>query len=442
MNQGKILKIAVVVIVVLLIAIIVGKKTGVIGSPSAIRVTAETVAERTIVEIVTANGKVQPVTEVKISPDVSGEIVQILVQEGAFVKRGELLIRINPEMYISSLDRIEATLNTSRANLASTRVRKAQAEAQFINAQAAFKRSSQLFEQEAISESEFDTARSQFLVAQAEVEAGNQGIIAAEFQVKSAEAALREARESLTKTNIFAPMDGTISRLNVEQGERVVGTSQFTGTEILRIANLNEMEVLVEVNENDIIRVNSGDTAMIQIDAFPAERFTGIVTAISNSALTTAINVDQVTNFEVRIRIMPESYQHLLRPETPHLSPFRPGMSASADIQTKTAYNVLSVPIQAVTTRAEKEEKERQPDSQSQRAPARIQEFVFVLDEATGKVILAPVVSGVQDNYYIEIASGLEKDQKVVSGPFRAVSRELEDGKPVTVVDRNALYAD
>jgi HlyD family secretion protein len=433
MKQNKILKIAGIVIVLLLVVVVVGRRAGWIGKTTGVRVTVEATEIRTITETVTASGKVQPVIEVKISPDVSGEVVELIIEEGDFVNRGDLLVQINPDIYKSALDRVEASLNTSRANLANTRARKAQAEAQFINAKAAFERSKSLYEQEAISESEFDTARSQFLVAQAEVEAGSQSIVAAEFQVKSAEATLREARENLTKTNIFAPMDGTVSLLAIELGERVVGTSQFTGTEIMRIANLNEMEVLVEVNENDIIRVNEGDTALIEIDAYLNQKFKGVVTSISNSALTAAVSVDQVTNFQVKIRVLTDSYKHLLREDQPHLSPFRPGMSASVDIQTNTAYNVMSVPIQAVTTRTE-DEKTNQADStvqqtvDAQALNEQIQEYVFVYYEEDGTVKLTPVISGVQDSNFIEIVSGLNDDDKVVTGPFRAISRELKDG--------------
>lgn len=450
MKQNKILKIAGIVIVLLIIIIVVGRQAGWIGQKEGMRVTVEKADKRTIIETVTASGKVQPVTEVKISPDVSGEIVELMVEEGELVSRGDLLVQINPDIYKSALDRVEASLNTSRANLASTRARKAQAEAQFINAQAAFERNQRLYEQEAISQSEYDAARSQFLVAQAEVEAGTQSVVAAEFQLKGAEATLREARENLTKTNIFAPMDGTISRLDVELGERVVGTSQFSGTEIMRIANLNEMEVLVEVNENDIIRVNEGDTALIEIDAYLNEIFKGVVTSISNSSLTANLSVDQVTNFEVKIRMLASSYQHLLRQDQPHLSPFRPGMSASADIQTKTAYDVLSVPIQAVTTRNEEDKNNaadttntdagQNPDNQL--ANRQIQEYVFVYNEPDGKVVLTAVTSGVQDSNYIEIISGLEEDDKVVTGPFRAISRELKDGDDVVPVSRNELFGD
>lgn len=452
MKQSKILKILGVIVGLLLLFIIIGRSAGWIGSEQGVRVTVEAAEKRTIVETVTASGKVQPVTEVKISPDVSGEIVEITVKEGDFVQRGDLLVRINPEIYVSSLERVEASLNTSRANLANARARKAQAEAQFINAKAAFDRSNSLFDQDAISESEFDAARSQFLVAQAEVEAGTQSVVASEFQVKSAEATLREARENLTKTNIFAPMDGTISRLDAELGERVVGTSQFAGTEILRIANLNEMEVQVEVNENDIIRVNEGDTAYIEIDAYLNQQFRGVVTSIANSALSQVASVDQVTNFEVKIQILSESYGHLLREDQPHLSPFRPGMSASADIRTKTSFDVVSIPIQSVTTRtdmkSEDEENEDQENQEKQEyetspkpAETKVQEYVFLYTEE-GTVKITAVESGVQDSNYIEILSGIAEGDKVVTGPFRAVSRTLNDGDEVVVVERNELFGD
>lgn len=453
MKRNKILRLTLIILAVLIIFVIVGRNAGWIGEEPATKVTVEAAEKRSIVEIVTASGKVQPVTEAKIAPDVSGEIVQILVKEGDFVQRGDLLVRINPDIYESALDRVEASLNTSRANLANARARKSQAEAQFINAKASFERNQRLFDQDAISESEFDSARAGFLVAQAEVEAAQQSVVAAEFQVKSAEAALREARENLSKTSIFSPMDGTISRLDAELGERVVGTSQFAGTEILRIANLNEMELMVEVNENDIIRVNEGDTAMIEVDAWLNEEFAGIVTSIANSALAQGLSVDQVTNFEVRIRILPESYQHLLRQDQPHLSPFRPGMSASADIRTQTVFDVVSIPIQAVTTREglqnreeESNEEEDDPDSEEitdsngDKETSRIQEYVFVYSD--GEVKLTPVVSGIQDSNYIEITSGLEEGDKVVTGPFRAVSRALNDGDIVVTVDRSELFSD
>ncbi|MFW5757049.1 MAG: efflux RND transporter periplasmic adaptor subunit [Bacteroidota bacterium] len=447
MKRKKTTRYALIAVGVLIIIVIVARQAGWIEKKNAIKVTVEKVERRNIIEIVNSSGKIQPVTEVKISPDVSGEIIEILMEEGDFVEKGDLLVRINPDIYESALDRVEASLNTSRANLANSKARKAQAEAQFINAEASFKRNEKLFEQDAISQSEFDAARSQFLVAKSEVEAAGQSVVGATFQVKSAEASLKEAQENLTKTNIFAPMNGTISRLDAEPGERVVGTSQFAGTEIFRIANLNQMEVVVDVNENDIIRVNEGDTAYIEIDAWRNEIFKGLVTSIANSALNEEMAVDQVTNFEVKIRILQSSYQHLLDPEKPHLSPFRPGMSASANIRTQARNNVLSVPIQSVTTRDADPQNDtiQTQNGQNDRTNVNnenLQEFVFVYNESDQTVTLKNVESGIQDTNYIEIEDGLSTDDKIVTGPFRAVSRTLNDGDLVEVVERNKLFTE
>jgi HlyD family secretion protein len=449
MKTKKILKYALIGLGVMILALIVGRKAGWIDTSEVIQVSAEEVQRRDITEIVTASGRIRPVTEVKISPDVSGEIILLPVVEGDPVERGQMLARINPDLYESALDRVNAALNTSRANLANARARASQSEAQFINATSSYKRSKLLFDQDAISESEYDAARAQYLVAQAEVEAGRQSVIAAEFQVKSAEAAVKEARESLSKTNIFSPMAGTISRLAVELGERVVGTSQFAGTEIMRIANLNQMEVVVNVNENDIIRVNEGDTAIIQVDAFFTDRFTGVVTSIANSAKVEGLSVDQVTNFEVRIGILPDSYAHLQPENKKHLSPFRPGMSASVDIRTKQVLAALSVPIQAVTTRdiesADKkdtkknnENNESVKEGQNIMKETRPQEYVFLFKD--GKSVRQAVTSGIQDSQYIEITEGLEEGQEVITGPYRLVSRTLKDGDTVEKVKRQDLF--
>ena len=442
MNKG--VKIALIVLVGLIVLVIIGRRIGIVGGEEGLRVSVEEVERRDIVEIVTANGRVRPVTEVKMAPDVSGEIIELFVKEGDFVERGQLLARINPDIYESALDRMEAALNTSRANLANARARALQAEAQFINASANYQRNKQLFEQNAISEADYDTARSQFLVAQADVEASNQSVIASEFQVKSAEAGVTEARDNLTKTNLFAPMNGTVSRLDAEIGERVVGTSQFAGTEIIRIANLNEMEVKVNVNENDIVRVNEGDTATIQVDAFFTEEFRGVVTSIANSAAEEMMGADQVTNFEVRIRILQPSYAHLLREDRPHLSPFRPGMSATVDIQTHSAFGVITVPIQAVTTREDiaartpATEGEGEEEGETAARSSRPREVVFVFDNGVARQV--NVRSGVQDNQYIEIREGLEEGQEVITGPFRLVSRELRDGLEVVKTQRQDLF--
>lgn len=436
MKKNKLLIIVLTLLGVLIIALVIARQAGWIGSPEGERVTVEQAAYRNILEIVTASGRVQPIIEVKISPDVSGEIIELPVREGAFVRRGELLARINPDLYESAVERMVAALNTSRANLANSRARASQADAQFINARAVFARNQRLFEQQAISEAEYDAARAQFLVAQAEVEAARQSVIAAEFQVKSAQAAVTEARESLAKTSIFAPMDGTISRLDAELGERVVGTSQFAGTEIMRIANLTSMEVLVQVNERDVVRVEHGDSAIIEIDAFRDQHFKGVVTSISNSAMVTGQAVDQVTNFEVKIQIDPASYSTLVNPETPHLSPFRPGMSASVEIQTRRVDNAITVPIQAVTTRTPEESRS---DTIAIPGPlGNIQEYVFVYQQGVAR--LQKVQSGLQDNHYIEIKVGLDTSMTVITGPFRLVSQDLNDGDPVIKSTRTAVF--
>ncbi len=437
--KNKALKIALIVLAVFIVFIIIGRQAGWIGHEEGQRVTVEPAEKRDIVEIVTANGRIRPVTEVKMAPDVSGEIIELHVEEGDYVERGQLLARINPDIYESALDRMEAALNTARANLANARARTLQAEAQFINARANYQRNKRLFEEHAISESEYDGVRAQYLVAEADVEGSKQSVIASEYQVKSAEAGLTEARDNLSKTNLFAPMDGTVSRLDAEIGERVVGTSQFAGTEIIRIANLNVMEVKVDVNENDIVRVNEGDTAFIQVDAFFAESFRGMVTSIANSAAQEMLGTDQVTNFEVRIRIFPDSYEHLLREDRPHLSPFRPGMSATVDIQTQMAYDVITVPIQTVTTREETVRRSNDEEDAPERTPwSRPKEYVFIFDD--GVASLAEVRTGIQDNQYIEIREGLEEGQEVITGPYRLVSRELRDGDEVVRVDRQELF--
>jgi HlyD family secretion protein len=442
MKSKKLFKIALIALALIIVFLLIARKAGWIGAMEGARVTVEEASLRNIVEVVTASGKIQPVTEVKISPDVSGEIIELPILEGDYVERGQLLARINPDMYVSARDRMEAALNTSRANLATSRARSAQAEAQFINAEASYLRSRKLFQEQAISASEYDAARANYLVSQAEVEAAKQSVVSAEYQVKSAEAGLKEARESLQKTSLFSPMDGTISRLDAEIGERVVGTSQFAGTEIMRIANLNQMEVLVEVNENDIVRVNEGDTARIEVDAYFTERFTGVVTSIANSAKVQGQSVDQVTNFEVRIRILPSSYTHLQREDRPYSSPFRPGMSATVDILTRRVSQVVTVPIQAVTTREPDSKPGQEEGEEEEETRDRLmslpKEYVFVYEEE--KAILREVTTGIQDTYYIEILTGLEEGEKIITGPYRLVSRQLKDGDAVTRSKKEEIF--
>jgi HlyD family secretion protein len=452
MKNKKVLKYSLIALGALIVLIIIAKKSGWIGKSETIKVSTELVTKRNIVEIVSANGKIQPEVEVKISPDVSGEIVELKVKEGDQVKKGDLLAKINPDMYLSNLDRMVAALNTSKANLANSKARLAQVQAQFTNAKLSFDRNEKLFKDNAISQSEFDAAKSAYEVAKSEVDAANETVIASQYNVKSTEASLKEAKDNLIKTSIFAPVDGTISKLNVEKGERVVGTSQFAGTEIMRIANLSEMEVNVSVNENDIVRVHLGDTALVEVDAYLNRKFKGVVTEIANSANTTGVSADQITNFDVKIRIIRESYADLVSEKDVNKSPFRPGMSATVDIQTKTVYNVLSVPIQSVTTRddttggkkkIEKPVNENtnkdKPDSETEKNKnIAVNEYVFLYIK--GAVKLQKVKTGIQDNNYIEILEGLKEKDEVVSAPYRAISKTLKNNDKVKKVKKEELF--
>lgn len=445
-NKKTFLKIAIGLIVVLVIALSIAKKQGYIGEPHGTRVTIEKAEKRTIIEIVAASGKIQPEVEVKLTPDLSGEVVELEIKEGDYVKQGQFLAKINPEIYLSNYDRIVASLNMQKANLANSKARLAQTQAQFINAEVSYNRTKLLLEQNAVSQSDYDAARASFLVAQSEVEAAEQSVVAAEFSVKSAEASVKEARENLTKTSIFSPIEGTISKLSVEKGERVVGTSQFAGTEIMRIARLSSMEVIVSVAENDIVRVNLYDTALIEVDAYLNRKFKGVVTSIATSANLTGVSVDQVTNFDVRIRILPESYTDLMHENASDYSPFRPGMSATVDIQTKTVYDALSVPIQAVTARPDTINAERaetgapdENESNANRSGSDLREYVFVANDNIAKLV--EVKTGIQDNMYIQIIEGLSEEEKVITGPYRAVSTNLKDGAAIKTVDRDDLYS-
>lgn len=416
MKQNKILRILIPAVILLLILAVIGKKAGWFGKEATIKVATEKVAVNPIIEAVTANGKIQPETEVKISPDVSGEIVELHVNEGDFVQKGTLLFKIKPEIYISSRDRAAATLNSTKARLA-------QVEAQLIQAELAYNRSKKLYEENTISQADFEQAESQYKIALAEKQS-------AEFSVKSSEASLKEANENLVKTTVYSPMTGTISSLLVELGERVVGANMMTGTEVLRVADLNRMEVVVDVNENDIIRVKLGDTAIVEVDAYLDREFKGIVTEIANSANTLGTTSDQVTNFKVRILILKESYEDLITEKNP--SPFRPGMSASVDIYTSSKAGVLTVPIQAVTTRTD-------TLSTDPAAKDNIRTLVFVSD---GTYALARDVSiGIQDNVNIEVLSGLTEGEEVIVQPFSAISKKLSDSTRIEVVDKDALFS-
>lgn len=414
--MSKKLRIILIIAAVVIVgALIVAKKQGAIGGSDELKVKIGTAEKLTLEETVIASGKIQPEVEVKLSPEVSGEIIELPIEEGQEVKKGDLLVRINPDIYQAAVNRSLAAMNSSKSALAS-------AKAQLVEAENSFNRNDKLYKNKVISDAEYDAAKRAFDVAKLNVES-------AEFQMQSAQATYREAQDNLQRTTIYAPQDGTVSRLNVEVGERVVGTAQMAGTELARIANLENMEVLVEVNENDIIRVGLNDTAIVEVDAYLDKEFTGVVTEIANSAQLTGVSADQVTNFEVKVRILKESYDKMLKEG--EKSPFRPGMTASAEIKTDKRANVIAVPIEAVTTRADtsKKAKSYKIGRESEELEEDY-EVVFLYKD--GKAQLQVVSTGIQDDESIEVISGLEEGQEVITGPYSLVSKQLVNGDKVS----------
>jgi HlyD family secretion protein len=408
---------------VVLIAVLLGlSKAGIIGNKDkGIEVDVSKADEITIIETVSATGKIQPEIEVKISSEVSGEIIALPVKEGQVVKKGDLLVKINPDLYTSGYNRTVAGLSQTKAGLS-------QADAAFKEAKANYERNKTLFEKGIISKSEWDRAVSTFETAQASKQS-------AYYNVQSASATVNEAKDNLGRTTIYAPADGTISMLNVELGERVLGTQQMTGTEILRVANLNNMEVEVDVNENDIVKINVGDEAKVEVDAYLKKEFKGIVTSISNSA-SSALTADQVTNFKVKIRILKESYQDLLEGKPDTYSPFRPGMTATVDIITKRKEKVIGVPISSVvvksdTTAVKKFEMEDSEEEKIKPKSDKKYECVFV--KVGDKAKIRIVKTGIQDDTNIEITSGLKKGDVVIIGPYTTVSKDLNSGDKVVI---------
>lgn len=409
--------------IILIIAVLVTlSKTGVIGNKDKGKsIEISKVNSTTIVETVSATGKIQPEIEVKIASMVSGEIISLPIKEGQVVKKGDLLVKINPDLYTSGLNR-------SVANLSGTRSGLTQADASYKEAKANYDRNKTLFEKGIISKSDWDKTVASFEVAKASKQA-------AYFNVQSASATVNEARDNLGRTIIYAPADGTISVLNVELGERVLGTQQMAGTEILRVANLNNMEVEVDVNENDIVKIKVGDLAKVEVDAYLKKQFKGVVTSISNSA-STALTADQVTNFKVKIRILKESYQDLLEGKPVTYSPFRPGMTATVDIITKTKANILAVPISAVViksdTAAVKEIKIDDPAAEKPKVLKSDKKLECVFVKVGNKAKIRIIKTGIQDDANIEVITGLKKGDVVITGPYSTVSKDLNSGDKVT----------
>lgn len=424
--------------------------------PKGLEVTTEKVERRTIKETVAASGKVFPEVEVKISPDVSGEIVELYIEEGDSVKLGQLLAKIDPDAIRSQVERGSAAVNNSKARLAGSKADiqrnkaglvQAQAqleatESQLANQKSVHERNIQLSKEGVISEQDFETSlaslqqlqanvrslKASLESAKANLKAAEQSTKAAEFSVKSDEATLKELRTNLKRTSLFAPMDGVVSMLSVEKGERVVGSNMMAGTEMMRVANMAAMEVQVDVSESDIPKVALGNTVDVEVDAYLDRKFQGVVTEIANSATSATgavvqLNSDQVTNFVVKIRLDPSSYTDLI--SSSNRFPFRPGMSASVEINTTTADDIIAVPIQSVTTREEKGK-----DGKAA-ADAEIKEVIFALVEGADTVKMMEVKTGIQDDTYIAIKSGLEGGEEIVVGPYSAISKKLESGKSI-----------
>lgn len=431
---------------VLIIIAIIGKQAGWFGQKEGTKVTMAKVERKTIIETVSANGRIQPEKEVKISSDVSGEIRELYVMEGDSVIAGKLLARIDPELYQSALDRSDASLNNIKANLATTRARLVQSEARYNELSKAWERNQKLYAEKLISDAEMETAKSTFQNAKAEVEASKQTINAAEYNVKSFEATLKESRKNLLRTEIFAPVSGIVSKLSVEKGERVVGTSQMAGTEMMRVANLNDMEVSVDVNENDIVKVGLGDTADIEVDAYPNRKFKGQVTEIANSATTSSLTTsDQVTNFVVKIRILRSSYEDLTKKFGKRKSVFRPGMSASVEIQTERVKNIIAVPIESVTVRGlsslDTLSKKKDKDDKKITSLDNSKDDVEVLFlNVNNKASIRKVKTGIQDDKFIQITEGVKEGDEVVSGPYSTVSKTLKHGDLIKKVTKEELF--
>lgn len=434
-------------LIVIILVLVVGKSAGWIGKPREMEVELAKVKRVTIVEKVSASGTVQPVTEVKIAPEVSGEIIELLVEEGDSVKRGQLLVKIRPDTWESQLQRAQASLSQQRANLAQAEASLNAAKAQFIRAEQDYKRQESLWNEKVISEADWQLARQNYEIAKTDVTAAEKSVEASRYIIRSTEASLREAQENFRKTSVVAPMDGIVSKLIVKKGERVVGTATMAGTEMLRIADLNVMEVRVDVNENDIVRVSVGDTAIIDVDAYAStdKEFKGVVTLIANTAKDKT-SADAITEFEVRILILDTSYQDLVEAGNPF--PFRPGMTASADIITTTKQDVLAVPLAAVTTRNPNQlngggPNQGPPNRNASQGPGQSNQpeqrtepkvVIFVNDNGTAK--MKEVKTGISDYENIEILSDISDSTEVVTGPFLVVSNRIKEGDKIRPAEK------
>jgi HlyD family secretion protein len=427
------------IVLLLVILIALGKSKGEEG----IKVAIEKADNHTITETVTASGKIYPETEVKIAPEVSGEIIDLTVEEGDSVRMGQLLVKINPAIYSSIVTQAQASVQQSRAGVSNSKEMMAQAQSQYDLSLATYNRNKKLYQDKVISALEFEQAEASYKGARASFEAAKANTSGGQYGVKVAEANLNQTRENLRRATITAPTSGIISQLNVKKGERVVGTAQMAGTEMLTIADMSRIEVRVDVSETDIAKVKLGDTTIIDADAYRNRKFTGIVSKIAVSSKATAMSqtsTDQVTNYTVHILILPDSYADLIANMPKGKFPFKPGMSASVEIQTNRQPNILSVPVNAVTTRDWPDSIKDKNKNNPAFALEEIRQVVFVYDEKTKKVALRDVKTSLQDNTYIQVTQGLKAGEQVVIAPYGAIARTLKDKTLVQVVDKDKLF--
>jgi HlyD family secretion protein len=436
---------------VLLVIILVAKFTGLIGGEQIEKVTVDKAAEKKVVETVTASGKIQPETEVKLSSEVSGEVTELSVKEGDVVKKGQLLCKVRPDVLQSGYERAVASYNSQKATVASSEQQLVQNQANFINAEATYKRNVELFNKKVISASEFDAAKAAYLTAKATLASAKENVTGAKFGLEQSGANVKEAGANLAKTTIYSPVDGVVSKLSIELGDRILGTSQNAGTEIMRISNLTTMEVNVDVNENDINRVNVGDSAVVEIDAFADKKFKGIVTEIASSSTsvgTTNTSVDQVTNFSVKVRLLADSYSSVKGGAKDLPSPFRPGLSATVDIESETVTS-LAIPIQAVFTSnkdkstdpmANAGNDQNQDKQKNKLNDKTVKQFVYLFDSKTSTVKQAEVTTGIQNDQFIIVKTGLKAGQEIVTGPYSAIQNKLKDNMKVEKTTKDKLF--
>src|SRR5580658_2446880 len=455
----------IIVVVVIILLLVVAKQVGWIGKQEGTRVTSEKVVRRNITEVVTASGKIYPEKEVKISPDISGEVVELGVsQEGDSVHKGQELAKIYADIYTTQRDQAAAQMDQQQAMVSNIKETLPGLKMTMDNDKKALDREQQLLDQKVVSRSEFETAQSTYLTAQANYQAALQNVQGNIAGVASAKANLNIAAKNLSRTTVVSPIDGVVSLLSIKKGERVVGNSMMAGTEMMRVADMSKIEAIVDVGENDIPKVQLGDTALITVDAYNNRKFRGIVTQIASSVTTTSgstttVSTNDVTNYKVHIRLSPDSYKTLIDPRHPRHFPFRPGMSASADIQTRTHINVLSIPINAVATRekntdnavvgsTETTDNSGNGDngsngddnkSDTHAAGGDLDEVAFIVMKGD-TVKKVKVQTDIQDINYIEIKDGLKEGDQVVTGPYSVVSKTMKSGVRIKVVPKDKLF--